>query len=165
MGQADKGTQSELTAAEIKQKLMAAKTSQGGPVEPCEFAGVSGWLFLATAYQMEQYRAMANSDDADVAAKAPSKLIQVCFRDHSGVAVFAGNELAIIAGFLDRDHAPVFRSALRINGYGPQGGEQLVKNLLTILGADGFYDLLARLGAPCPKCSTDGVPGNSASNT
>jgi hypothetical protein len=94
-----------------------------------------------------------NDEDPDKADLGPAYLVAICFRDHDGKLVFDPKlDLALLAGFADADLEPVFRACLRVNGYGTEAADDILKNLLRITGADGLYDALASMGAPCPNC-------------
>jgi hypothetical protein len=77
-----------LTAREIKEAVLRAKQRKAEPVEPWEFAGVTGYLYKAKAKQMARYRRLMNDDDPDRADLGPALLIAICFRDYNGTPVW-----------------------------------------------------------------------------
>jgi hypothetical protein len=161
-----KGEVDKLTAREIKEAVLRAKQQKPEPVEVWEFAGVTGYLFKAKAKQMARYRRLMGDDDPDRADLGPALLIAICFRDHAGTPVWdIKNDLTTIAGLDDDIVEPCFRRCLYINGYGVEATEDIVKNLLRIVGVDGLYALLASMGAPCPSCMSALTSESSESNT
>lgn len=122
------------------------------PIEPAEILGVKGWLFRPSSYEMEGWRELYKDNDPAKRRLSPAKLIQISFRDEDGTAVFEELDLPIIAGIEDSQINPIVRRILAINGYGDEGAEIILKNLIAILGVDGVYDSLASIGAACPNC-------------
>jgi hypothetical protein len=157
-------SEQEVTAKEIK-KAILAKKKPPQPVEEAELLGVKGWLFDCSSYEFEGWRQYYASKDATMSKLSAAKIVQLCFRDKSGQAVFGDKDIVILGGLPRSEIDPIAKAAMRINGFSEEGAEEIVKNLLTILGADGVYDLLASSGAPCPSCTKDTVPANSPSST
>lgn len=156
----------ELTAQQIKEAIIKAKTDNPKkPQEESEILGVKGWLFKVSSYEMEGYRDYANNNEGNFRKLSAAKLVQVSFRSKDGTACFSEKDIPILAGLDDKVINPVFRACLRINGFSPEGLEEILKNLLIALGVDGLYELLASINAPCPKCSKDTHSTSSESNT
>lgn len=159
-------SEKELTAQQIKEAIIKAKTENPKkPQEECEILGVKGWLFKASSYEMEGYRDYANNKEGNFRKLSAAKLVQVSFRSKDGTACFSEKDVPILAGLDDEVINPVFRAALRINGFSVEGMEGILKNLLIALGVDGLYDLLASIGAQCPNCSKDTRSTSSESST
>jgi hypothetical protein len=160
----------ELTAAEIKKRILQEKVRPAEPVEAAKIFGHEGWLFKPTSFQMEGWRSMVNAvkedgtPDDDVRKLAPAKLIQISFRDKQGNPVFDELDLAVIGGMPDDQINPLRSTILRINGMNLEGFEDVLKNLLAILGVAGVYALLASIGAPCPSCTKDTPLASCRSN-
>jgi len=160
-----------MNAEQIKKAILEKKTRPTEPVEPATLLGVEGWLFRASSYQMEGWRQVANaikpdgSPDDDRRKLSPSKLIQISFRDKENNLVFEDLDLPVIGGMLDTEISPIFKRCLAINGYGGEGIEAILKNLIAITGTDGVYASLVNIGAPCPNCGKGIQSMNSASNT
>lgn len=153
-----------MTAKQIKDLLLKKKSEPGESVEQAEFAGVQGWLWGCSSYEMEGWRSFANNEDPDKKRLADAKLVQISFRDKSGSPVFDEKELPIIAGFRDSYIRPLVNAALRINGYSPEGLERIAKNLLAMYGVDGLFEGLASIGIRCPVCSKSTQPTSSQSS-
>ena len=155
----------ELSAKEIKKQLLDKRTEPAKPVEPCEFAGVKGWLWRCNSLQMNGWRDYVNHEDPEQSRLSDAKLVQISFRDKQGDYVFTEKGLSIIAGFDDGDVRPIVNAALRINGYSAEGLEAIVKNLVATIGADGLYEKLQTMGYQCPVCSTSTANTSSESST
>jgi hypothetical protein len=154
-----------MNADEIKKAIIEKHTIPAKPVESAEMFGVKGWLFRSSSYQMEGWRQVSNDKDPEVQRLGPAKLIQISFRDESGKLVFEELDLPMIGGMDDSDVNLIFKRCLSINGYGGEGCEALLKNLIAIYGTDGVYASLVNINAPCPNCSKDTKNTNSESNT
>lgn len=143
----------ELTAEQINQAIQAKKKAPE-PVEYAELLDVKAWLFVSSSYEFECWREYMNSDDPLKVRKAPAKLVQMSFRDRTGKAVFNDDEVTTVLASLPRSEIdPVFKAALRINGFGEEGAEVILKNLVATRGVDGLFDLLANINVRCPICS------------
>ena len=154
-----------MKAAEIKRLILEKKAMRQEPVEEIEILSIKGWLFKSTSYQMESWREACNDKDANIRKLGPAKLVQISFRDKDGNPVFEELDIAVIGGIEDADINRVFKRALAINGYGGEGIEAILKNLVAIVGVDGVYASLVNINAPCPNCSKDIQPTNLESNT
>jgi len=144
-----------MNAEEIKKAIIEKHTKPAKPVERAEIFGVEGWLFRSSSVQMEGWRQVSNDKDPEVQRLGPAKLIQISFRDESGKLVFEELDLPMIGGMDDSDVNLIFKRCLSINGYGGEGCEALLKNLIAIYGIDGVYASLVNINAPCPNCSKD----------
>jgi len=153
-----------MNAAEIKKAIIAQHTQPRKPVETAVLFGVEGWLFRSSSAQMESWRQVSNDKDPVVQRLGPAKLIQVSFRDESGKLVFEELDLPMIGGMDDSDINLIFKRCLSINGYGGEGCEALLKNLIAIYGTDGVYASLVNINAPCPNCLKDTKSTSSGSN-
>ena len=153
-----------MNAEEIKKAIIEKHTKPAKPIESVEMFGVEGWLFRSSSYQMEGWRQVSNDKDPEVQRLGPAKLIQISFRDESGKLVFEELDLPMIGGMDDSDINLIFKRCLSINGYGGEGCEALLKNLIAIYGVDGVYASLVNINAPCPNCSKDTKSTNSESN-
>jgi len=153
-----------MNAAEIKKAILAKKTQPVQPVEKAEIFGVEGWLFRATSYQFEGWRDVSSDKDAEIRRLNPAKLIQISFRDKENNPVFEELDIPVIGGIPDTEINPIFKRCLAINGYGGEGIEALLKNLIAITGIDGVYASLANINAPCPNCGKDTKNTSSGSN-
>lgn len=159
-------TEKELTAQEIKAAIIKAKTENPKkPQEECEILGVKGWLFKVSSYEMEGYREYANNKEGNFRKLSAAKLVQIAFRSKDGTVCFSEKDVPILAGLDNKVIDPVYKAVLRINGFSQTGLEEILKNLLIILGVDGLYELLASINAPCPNCSKDTNSTSSESNT
>jgi hypothetical protein len=154
-----------VNAEEIKKAIIEKHTQPAKPVESAEMFGVEGWLFRSSSYQMEGWRQVSNDKDPEIQRLGPAKLIQISFRDESGKLVFEDLDLPMIGGMDDSDVNLIFKRCLSINGYGGEGCEALLKNLIAIYGTDGVYASLVNINAPCPNCEKDIPSTNSESNT
>ena len=153
-----------MNAEEIKKAIIVKHTKPAEPVEKAELLGVEGWLFRSSSYQMEGWRQVSNDKDPEVQRLGPAKLIQISFRDEEGKLVFEELDLPMIGGMNDSDVNLIFKRCLSINGYGGEGCEALLKNLIAIYGTDGVYASLVNINAPCPNCGNDTPSTNSESN-
>jgi len=104
---------------------------------------------------MESYRDYANNKEGDYRRLSAAKLVQISLRSKDGTVCFSEKDVPILAGIDDIDIRPICQAAQRINGYSPEGLEEILKNLLIILGIDGLYGLLENIGAHCPNCGKD----------
>jgi hypothetical protein len=154
-----------VNAEEIKKAIIEKHTQPTKPVESAEMFGVEGWLFRSSSYQMEGWRQVSNDKDPETQRLGPAKLIQISFRDESGKLVFEELDLPMIGGMDDSDVNLIFKRCLSINGYGGEGCEALLKNLIAIYGTDGVYASLVNINAPCPNCEKDIPSTNLESNT
>ncbi len=152
-----------MKAGEIKKAILAKKTEKPKPIEKATILGVTGWLYRASSFAMECWRELANHENAEKRPLGPAKLIQISFRDEDNTPVFEELDLPIIAGIEDGEIYPLYKRLLAINGFGNEGVEAILKNLIAISGADGVYDSLRTIGAPCPNCTKDSPPTNSRS--
>lgn len=154
-----------MTAQEIKKAIIEAKTAKPKPIEPATILGVTGWLYRASSFAMEGWRELCNHESPDKRRLGPAKLIQISFCDGAGSPVFEELDLTIIAGIEDGEIYPVYKRILAINGFGNEGIESILKNLVAISGVDGVHAALATIGAPCPSCSKGTAPTSFESNT
>ena len=158
-----------MNAADIKKAIFEKKTRPIKPVQKAEIFGIEGWLFKPTSYQMEGWRSMVNAvtpegkPDENIRKLTAAKLIQISFRDKEGNPVFEELDLPIIGGMPDDQINPLRLVILRINGMNTEGFEDVLKNLMAILGIAGVYAMLAKLGAACPNC-TQPTPPTSCEN-
>jgi len=159
-----------MKAEEIKKAIIAKKIEKAKPVIDAEILGVKGWLFRVSSAAMEDYREYRNAvkDDGlpDYGKRrlANGKLVQISFRDEGGSLVFDDSDIALIAGIDELDIFPVCRKIWNINGLSDESIESLLKNLIGIFGVDGFYDMLGKIGVPCPNCSKGGSTSSCESN-
>lgn len=159
-----------MKAEEIKKAIQTKKAQKLEPAEEAEILGVKGFLYRTSSYEMEGWRAYSNAlnkegePDEDKRRLSPSKLIQISFRDEDGLKVFEELDLPFIGGIEDSEINRVFKRCLAINGYGGEGIEAILKNLVAIVGVDGVYASLVSIGCPCPNCSTDTRPTNLESS-
>lgn len=159
-----------MKAEEIKKAIIAKKIEKAKPVMEAEILGVKGWLFRSSSASMEDYRVYRNAvkddgmPDYDKRRLANGKLVQISFRDEDGSLVFDNSDIAVIAGIDELDIFPVCRKIWNINGLSDESIESLLKNLIGILGVDGFYDMLGKIDVPCPKCTKNSNTSSSESN-
>ena len=159
-----------MNAEEIKKAIIEKHTKPKKPTQTAEIFGIEGWLFKPTSAQMEGWRSMVNAitqdgkPDDNIRKLAPAKLIQISFRDKEGKPVFEELDLPMIGGMPDDQVNPLRLTILRINGMNTEGFEDVLKNLIAIIGIDGVYAMLVKIGAPCPNCRKDIPSTNSESN-
>lgn len=159
-----------MKAEEIKKAILEKKSKPVKPKEQAELLGVKGFLFQSSSYQMESWRNYSNAlnkegePDEDKRRLSPAKLIQISFRDEDGNRVFEDLDTPIIGGIADSEVNRVFKRCLAINGYGGEGIEAILKNLVAIVGVDGVYASLVSIGCPCPNCSKDTMSTSSGNN-
>jgi hypothetical protein len=164
----DKGK--AMKAEEIKKAIQTKKSQKLKSVEEAEILGVKGFLYRSSSFEMEGWRACSNAlnkegePDENKRRLSPSKLIQISFRDEDGLKVFEELDLPFIGGIEDSEINRVFKRCLAINGYGGEGIEALLKNLVAIVGVDGVYASLVSIGCPCPNCTQDTRHTSSESN-
>ena len=159
-------SEKELTAQQIKEAIIKAKIENPRkPQEECVILGVKGWLFKVSSFEMEGYREYANNKEGDFRKLSAAKMVQISFRSKDGTACFGEKDVPIIAGLDEEVINPVYRAAMRINGFSLEGLEGILKNLLITLGIDGLYELLANINAPCPNCRKDTPNTSSGSST
>lgn len=148
-----------MKAEEIKKAIIAKKIEKAKAVMDAVILGVKGWLYRVSSAAMEDYREYRNAvkddglPDYDKRRLANGKLVQISFRDEDGKLVFDDSDIALIAGIDELEIFPVCRKIWNINGLSDESIESLLKNLIGILGVDGFYGLLVKIGIPCPNCS------------
>lgn len=159
-----------MNAEQIKKAIFEKKTKPASSVEKATIFEIEGYLFKVTSYQMESWRACSNaiksdgSPDEEIRRLSPAKLVQISFRDSDGNPVFEDLDLPVIGGMPDAEINPIFKRCLAINGYGGEGIEAILKNLLAIVGVDGVYASLVNINAACPNCTKDTPPTNCESN-
>jgi len=148
-----------MKAEEIKKAILAEMIKKPEPVKEAVILGVTGWLYECSLAQWEDWRAVRNAvldnGKPDTAQRrlAPAKLIQISFRDSEGNLVFDDADIALLSTLKVRQQDRLCRDISEINGFSDESIEGLVKNLIAITGVDGFYDILGKLGFPCPKCA------------
>lgn len=159
-----------MKAEEIKKAIQDKKAQKKEPAEECKILGTKGFLYKSSSYEMEGWRSYANAvkpdgqPDEHKRKLSPAKLIQISFRDEEGARVFEEQDLSFIGGIDDDEINRIFKRCLTINGYGGEGIEAILKNLIAIVGVDGVYASLVSIGCPCPNCSKDTQNTNSGSN-
>jgi hypothetical protein len=159
-----------MKAEEIKKAIQSKKAQVKKPTEQAEILGVKAFLYKSSSYEMEGWRSFSNAlnpdgePDENKRRLSPSKLIQISFRDEEGNKVFEELDLPFIGGIEDYEINRVFKRCLAINGYGGEGIEAILKNLVAIVGVDGVYASLVNIGCPCPNCSKDTPPTNSGNS-
>ena len=159
-----------MKAEEIKKAIQNKKAEKKRPVEESELLGVKGWLYRSSSIAMEGWRSYSNatkpdgSPDEEKRKLSPAKIVQISFRDEDGNRVFEETDLAFIGTIDDSEINRVFKRCLAINGYGGEGIEAILKNLVAIVGVDGVYASLVNIGCLCPNCSKDTRPTNSENN-
>jgi len=159
-----------VKAEEIKKAIIDKKIEKKKPVIEAVIHGVKGWLFRVSSASMEDYRSFRNAvkddgtPDYDKRRLANGKLVQISFRDEDGNFVFEDGDIALIAGIDELEIFPVCRKIWDINGLSDESIESLLKNLIGILGGDGLYDILGKLGYQCPSCSKNTNTSSSESN-
>lgn len=152
------------SADQIKKAIIEKKVQQPKAVETAELLDVQGFLFRVSSFEMEGWREMANHKDPQKRRLEPAKLIQISFRTQDGTPVFEELDVTLIAGLPDAEIYPLYKRCQVINGFGGEGAEAILKNFVTILGADGVYAALTAMGFRCPNCTKDGAPTSSANN-
>jgi len=159
-----------MKATDIKKAIQDKKSQKKKPTEETEILGVKGFLYKSSSYEMEGWRSYSNALDGEGKPDehkrklSPAKLIQISFRDEDGIKVFEELDLPFIGGIDDDEINKVFKRCLAINGYGGEGIEAILKNLVAIVGKDGVYASLVNIGCHCPNCSKGTQPTNSESN-
>jgi hypothetical protein len=159
-----------MKAEEIKKAIQAKKAETPKAVEKAELVGTEVFLYLSSSYEMEGWRNYSNAvtkdgePDEDKRRLSPSKLIQISCRDDEGKVIFEESDIPLIGGVPDAEVNRIFKRCLAINGYGGEGIEAILKNLVAIVGVDGVYASLVNINAPCPNCSKGTQPTNSGSN-
>ena len=124
------------SAKEIKEALLAETVRR----EPMTVAGKQAYLHGLSSFEMEHFRALANSDDPAERAKAPAKLVQMSLRAADGTPVFTAKEIAIVAARPDSLIVELAAKILRLNGYGFEAAEAIAKNLPATPGDSGSSD-------------------------
>lgn len=163
-----------MKAQEIKKAIVAKMTEKKKPVKSVTILNIEGFLYEVGCGQWEEWRALKNAvitegkdagkPDMSIRKMAPGKLIQLSFRDEDGELVFEHADVPMLSNIPTRQIETVCRDIMQINGFDDDSIEILLKNLILITGVDGLYDILAKLGFPCPKCSKDTLPVNSEPN-
>lgn len=159
-----------MKANDIKKAIQNKRAEKKKPTEEIEIVGVKGFLYKSSSYEMEGWRSYSNAttddgkSDENKRRLSPAKLIQISFRDEDGTKVFEELDLPFIGGIEDAEINRVFKRCLAINGYGGEGIEAILKNLLAIVGEDGLFASLVNIGCRCPNCSKSTQPTNSESN-
>lgn len=159
-----------MKAEQIKKAIQEKKAQKKKPAEETEILGAKGFLYKSSSYEMEGWRAYSNAmndegkPDEHKRKLSPAKLIQISFRDEDGAKVFDETDLAFIGAIDDDEINRVFKRCLAINGYGGEGIEAILKNLVAIVGIDGVFASLVNIGCHCPNCSKDTALTNSESN-
>lgn len=160
-----------MKAEEIKKAILTEIVKKAEPVKEAVILNVTGWLFECSLAQWEEWRAVRNAvldngkPDMEKRKLAPGKLIQISFRDKDGNLVFDDGDIILLSTSLKvRQLDRICRDICDINGFSDESIEGLLKNLIAITGVDGFYDILAKLGFPCPKCAKDIQSKSSDSN-
>lgn len=150
-----------MKATDIKKAIQDKKSQKKKPTEETEILGVKGFLYKSSSYEMEGWRTYSNALDNESKPDehkrklSPAKLIQISFRDEDGIKVFEELDLPFIGGIDDDEINRVFKRCLAINGYGGEGIEAILKNLVAIVGTDGVFASLVNIGCHCPNCSKD----------
>ena len=124
------------TAKEIRQAVEKAQTV----VKPEEttFFGQQVWVWPLSSFEMEAWRQYVRSKDETEQRKNVAKLIQISLRTESGEYIYDPAAVDQIAGFKPaRELDRIEEIAMRVNGYGPAGVEEILKNLSTSPGNSG----------------------------
>lgn len=159
-----------MKAQEIKKAIQAKKAEKKQAAEDAELLGIKISLYKSSSIAMEGWRSFSSATkedgkpDEEKRRLSPSKLIQISCRDDEGNLVFDESDLPFIGGIEDIEINRIFKRCLAINGYGGEGIEAILKNLVAIVGVDGVYASLVSIGCHCPNCSKDTRPTNSGSN-
>lgn len=144
---------------EIKQAIEAKKAQRNS--KPFEFFGIKVLIKQISAYSMAEYREYANSEDAKISRLSRAKLLQLCLHDiESGQQLYGDNEVTQLVGHAGIEIDRVFNECLRVNGYGGEGREDILKNLVMTLGDDGLRELREIIDARLQSCSKDTPPTN-----
>lgn len=153
------------TAQQIKKAICdQIATHPPKAIEPARIYGVEGYLFKLSSAAWEDWRRIARDDDPQKNRLSMGKLVQMSFRDEEGNLVFDDLNVPLIAGIDVDQIQPIYDRCMQINGYGLEGGEILLKNLLKTLGSDGLYALLGSTGYQCPACSKSTAPVSCENN-
>lgn len=146
----------KFSAKQIKHTILNLKNQI--PKEEHEIAGIKVWVFGLTSYELEDWRLMRNSPEAD-SRLSMAKLVQLAVRYEDGTQIFQANEIAILAGLPARDIEPISKVAMRLSGYGIEAEELILKNLLKIPGGDGLSEQHENINAASPSSSDDTPDG------
>jgi len=130
-----------------------------------EFCGEKVILKRISGYYMAEWREWSNSDKPEIKRLERAKLLQLCIHDpESGNRVYDDIEVTQIIGLGSIDIDEIYFECLRVNGYGEQGRDDILKNLVMTLGEDGLRELHEIIGARLQSFSKDIPTTSSKSN-
>lgn len=153
-----------MSIQELKQQIEARKAVKQS--KEVEFCGVKLQVKQLTGYAMAEWREYANSDDPKVSRLSRAKLLQLCLYDpESGQRLYEDNEVTQLIGHAGIEIDRVFNECLRVNGYGTEGREDILKNLVMTLGEDGLLELQEIINVQLQSFSKDTASTNSKSST
>lgn len=153
-----------MSVQELKQRIEAKKAKLAS--KDFEFVGEKVLIKQISAYSMAEYREYANSEDPKINRLARAKLLQLCLHDpESGQRLYEENEVTQIIGHAGIEIDKPFNECLRVNGYGYEGREAILKNLVMTLGEDGLQELREIIDARLQSSSSGTVTTNSKSST
>ena len=159
-----------MKAQDIKKAIQEKKAEKRQFVEEAKILDIDILLYKSSSYAMEGWRSYSNATDSEGKPDehkrklSPAKLIQITCRDEDGNLIFEESDLTFIGGIDDIEINRIFKRCLAINGYGGEGIEAILKNLVAIVGVDGVYASLVNIECPCPNCSKGTQLTNSGSN-
>ncbi len=152
------------TAKEIRQAVEKAQIE--AKPEKATFFGQQVWVWPLSSFEMEAWRRYVRSKDETEQRKNVAKLVQLSLRTESGDYVYESAALDQIAGFKPaRELDRIEEIAMRVNGYGPAGVEEILKNLSTSHGNSGSDGSHENTDAAEQSCSPDIQPVSSPSST
>jgi hypothetical protein len=123
------------------------------------FGDIPVLLKQITACQMEEYRDYAGSDQPEVRRLYRAKLVQLCmYHEESGERFYTDKEVRDVAAHEPNIIDRLYYECLRINGYGSDGREDILKNLVTTFGEDGLRELQEIIDARLQSFSKDTAP-------
>jgi hypothetical protein len=114
-----------------------------------------------SAYGMEEYRDYANSEDKEIRRLHRAKLVQLCmYHEESDKRFYTDMEVRDVASHNPGEIDRLYHVCLKINGYGNDGKEDILKNLVMILGEDGLLELRGIIDARLQSLLKDTPPGS-----
>lgn len=153
-----------MSVQELKQKFESKKGVRKS--QEAEFLGEKVLIKQISAYSFAEYREVTNSSDPNINRLGRAKLVQLCMCDpETGSRIYDNNEVTQLVGFNGFDIDRIYDVCNQVNGYGIQGGEDILKNLLKTLGEDGLRELQEIINVQLQSFSKDTASTNSKSST
>lgn len=149
----------DLTDQEFKKAVEAQQAITRTRNEKTTFFGQDAWVFVISGAEIEAYWECTRSPETAKKKLALATLVAVSLCDKNGKRRYEDLDVTRLAGFKPAKELDNIKDiALRINGYGAEGVEEILKNLLRMIGEDGLRDLQENITSLLKSSSKSTVP-------